>query len=660
MHVSNGTNAADMALMDRLHPFTDAGEIPLFFTLGGRKIRGIPPEFKPRVTHYTPDCNLMQTIITGENEQGLAIRAECTQYRDYPVVEWLAYLCNTGTADTPVLSDIQIFCAELRGENPVVIHGNGDTCKEDGYEFVTQPLREKLTLAPVDGTPCNGAFPYLRLLFNDYGINLVIGWPAQWQAVVEPTQQGVFFSAGQQHTGMYLKPGETVRTPRVTLMGFTGGQQRGRNLWRRWYFAHILPREDGQPLPPKLCLHTFGVDGKPEFTGITEENQIAGIDAYIRRDMKPDIWWIDAGWYPCLFDWPQTGTWIPNPDRLPRGFGPIGKKCEENGIRLLLWFEPERVRPGTWLDRERPQWLLHRRDETGCDARDRLLNLGDPSCCDWLIDHIDGMIKEGHIGVYRQDFNFPPLEYWRQNEGPGRVGYLENAHVQGYLRYWDELLRRNPGLWIDSCASGGRRNDLETMRRAVPLHYTDVGYGNHPIKQKQHRAMFEWIPYFRAHTMSWDNEEGTYENGGKPVDRYAYHCALAPAITSMIEYDDSDALFALGRALHPIWREAAKLMLSGDYYPLTECRKSSRDYYAMQFDDPASRRGFIQAVRNTQAEEDELTVYPFARDGAVYRFTDPETGRTRTHTGRELLDGFTVRIPKRSAVIWFYETEERL
>ena len=72
------------------------------------------------------------------------------------------------------------------------------------------------------------------------------------------------------------------------------------------------------------------------------------------------------------------------------------------------------------------------------------------------------------------------------------------AQVLGYLKLWDTLRERHPGLWVDSCASGGRRNDLESMRRGVPLHYTDVGYGNHPIKQMQHRLHFEWIPYFRA------------------------------------------------------------------------------------------------------------------------------------------------------------------
>ena len=75
------------------------------------------------------------------------------------------------------------------------------------------------------------------------------------------------------------------------------------------------------------------------------------------------------------------------------------------------------------------------------------------------------------------------LPIWIRNEAEDRIGAIENLHVQGYLKFWDELILRNPGLWIDSCASGGRRNDLETMRRAVPLHYTDMGYGEHQLSR---------------------------------------------------------------------------------------------------------------------------------------------------------------------------------
>jgi hypothetical protein len=62
--------------------------------------------------------------------------------------------------------------------------------------------------------------------------------------------------------------------------------------------------------------------------------------------------------------------------------------------------------------------------------------------------------------------------------------------VQGYLQYWDDILARNPRICIDSCASGGRRDDLATMRRSVPLHSSDFGCGNYPVKFAFHRVLF--------------------------------------------------------------------------------------------------------------------------------------------------------------------------
>jgi alpha-galactosidase len=39
------------------------------------------------------------------------------------------------------------------------------------------------------------------------------------------------------------------------------------------------------------------------------------------------------------------------------------------------------------------------------------------------------------------------------------------------------LLAANPGLFIDNCASGGQRIDLETCARSIPLWRTDGTIG---------------------------------------------------------------------------------------------------------------------------------------------------------------------------------------
>ena len=118
----------------------------------------------------------------------------------------------------------------------------------------------------------------------------------------------------------------------------------------------------------------------------------------------------------------------------------------------------------------------------------------------WLTEHVDRLLNEQGIDLYRQDFNMDPLGYWRGADSPDRQGISEIKHVTGYLAYWDELRRRHPKMLIDSCASGGRRNDLETMRRAVPLWRSDYAF-----EAIGHQCMMYglslWLPFHGTGTV---------------------------------------------------------------------------------------------------------------------------------------------------------------
>ena len=639
---------ADMRLIPLTRPFDTPANIPLSYTIGGQRYMGIPDSFSPKVTRTVLDANLTQMTVTARHPAGIELRVMCILYRDFPVTEWEASFTNRSEMPSPIIENIRIETA-VAGKNPVLCHGNGDTCTEEGYELFADPVTAPVTLFPNGGLPCMGASPYMRVQFADYGVNLLIGWSACWIAEFAPTEDGVSLSVGQKRCHMTILPGETMRTPRLTLMAYAGDEEHGRNLYRHWYFAHILPRENGEPLPPYLCLHVWNVDG-PEFTGTTVQKQLTGLDTYVKRGMTPDIWWIDAGWYPCAGDWTATGTWEHDTVRFPDGLAPIGKRCEEYGTRFLLWMEPERVRRrGTWIWDTHPEWVLTAGDGDG------LLDIGNPECYDWLVDHVDALIKEYHVHIYRQDFNIAPGPFWENAETEDRIGAKENLHVQAYLRFWDALIDRNPGLWIDSCSSGGRRNDPDTMRRAVPLHYTDVGYGKHPVKLKQHRMMFEWIPYFRAHNQAWDNADGVYDGTPRPVDRFAFHCALAPSLTNMTTYDGPEEEYETAQVMLPVWRRAAEIELRADYYPLTECRKDAHDWYAMQFDDPDAGDGFVQIIRMKLNDEDAFTLRMKALDtSAEYFFENMETGDMMQLSGEQLEAGIPLTLEKRSGTVWFY------
>ncbi len=644
----------DMLLIPQIFKYTGTDSIPLTFTYNGKEVKGIPAEFSPKARTYFVDSNIVRTEIEGQNAEGLYIRAEYLEYRDFPVTEWVVFFENRGSADTGIIEKVTLG-GNIRGTNPVFTHGTGDDCTENGYRFTTEKVEDKIRITPFSGTSCQGAFPYVRFAFDEYEVRAAIGWTGKWFAETEKTSDGISFICGQDRCHTKLLPGEIMRTPRLDTMIYKADNEfRGINIWRHWVFKHIMPKEDGNQIPPKECVHHYQVNGTPEFTGATEENQIEALRTYFARGLRPDIWWFDAGWYKCDGDWPRVGSWKADPERFPNEIRPLGEECEKYGVQLLLWFEPERVRAGEALDREHPEWLLKRKDGTG----DFLLDLGNPEAETWLADYVGQYLTDNHIALYRQDFNFDPLPIWIDNEAEDRIGMLENKHIQGYYAYWDRLLLEHPGLWIDSCASGGRRNDLETMRRAVTLHYTDVGYGKHPIKQLQHREMFEWIPYFRAHNMNWDDPEtGSYERivYGKP-DEFAFMCALAPSLTSMIEYYAEDKKMDLGIRMEKIWREAAGLELSGDYYPMTECRGDAHDWYAMQFDDQAKHKGFVQVIRNTLVDDDSFVVrMPQIEDGKTYEFTDRVTGAVRRIPSDMLKLGFEMKLEKRKGVVLFYE-----
>ena len=126
------------------------------------------------------------------------------------------------------------------------------------------------------------------------------------------------------------------------------------------------------------------------------------IDRYLEEGIKLDYWWMDAGWYPCG-SWLETGTWEVDTKRFPNGLKAISDHAHSKNVKTLLWFEPERVYPGTWLATNHPEWLCV-----------ELLDLGIPEARQWLTDHVDRFLTEQGIDLYRQDFNTDPLRFWRK------------------------------------------------------------------------------------------------------------------------------------------------------------------------------------------------------------------------------------------------------
>ncbi|MBN1345321.1 MAG: alpha-galactosidase, partial [Phycisphaerae bacterium] len=435
--------------------------------------------------------------------------------------------------------------------------------------------------------------------------------------------------AGQELTHFKLLPGEEVRTPLIVLQFWKGDHVRSQNVWRRWMLAHSLPRPGGKLPPVEMAAcssHQYG-----EMINANTDNQKMFIDRYLGEHLKLDYWWMDAGWYWNKSGWPNTGTWEVDTNRFPGGLRPISDHAHAKGVKIIVWFEPERVTPGTWLYDKHPEWLL------GQDGQQKLLNLGNPDARKWLTDHVDKLLTEQGIDLYRQDFNIDPLGYWRANDAKDRQGITEIKHVEGYLAYWDELIRRHPNMLIDSCASGGRRNDLETLRRAVPLLRSD--YIIEPVGNQGHTyGIAFWFPF-----------HGT---GSGRMDAYNLRSVLCPHFTACFDMRRTDLDFTETRKILDQWRKFAENYF-GDYYPLTDYTLANDAWMAWQFDRPELGQGVVQVFRreNSVYEAARLKLRGLLAD-AKYQITDLDTDRSVEMTGQELMqEGLRVDTTQQPAAL---------
>jgi hypothetical protein len=61
---------------------------------------------------------------------------------------------------------------------------------------------------------------------------------------------------------------------------------------------------------------------------------------------------MDAGWFDGGFP-NGVGNWTVRKQEYPNGLKPVGNACDQLGLKFLIWWEPERVGPGTRISSHR-------------------------------------------------------------------------------------------------------------------------------------------------------------------------------------------------------------------------------------------------------------------------------------------------------------------
>ena len=338
----------------------------------------------------------------------------------------------------------------------------------------------------------------------------------------------------------------------------------------------------------------------------------------------------------------MAGNWNIDTSIHPAALRDVSEAARKAGMAMLLWVEPERAVWGTKLTQEHPDWFLGEHKA----GNSVLLNLGNPDARKWATDYVSGLVEDLHLSWYRQDFNMPCLKEWRANDAPDRQGMTEIRHVEGLYAFWDELLRRHPGLKIDDCASGGRRIDLEMLSRSVPLWRSDYQCFPpiDPIGGQMHTmGLSSWVPLF-----------GTSAGAG-PMDTYTFRSFLTPGMSWSYPADPDRKTAEWYGAMIEQYRRARPFFY-GDYYPLTKVAVDSDAWAGYQMHRPDLDAGFVMMFRRAGSPYPSVTLKLRGLDSAgTYEIEDVDAGTKKLLAGKELTDGttWTLDSPQQSRMIFY-------
>jgi alpha-galactosidase len=578
---------------------------------------------------------------------GVTFTVDGKSYDAYDACEWTLWLENTGEKDTYNFSDIRGLDMEFQGKNPVLKGINGDL--GDMYAPYRVELTNNYVLKGTDsGRPTHGNFPYFNLEYGNHGTFIAVGWPGSWMTEFK-NEGGVttHVTAGQFKTDLYLEPGQKIRTPLIVLLNYSGRDETDNmNLWRRWFIDCNMRHPDGQRFEPVFCASSGA-------SGMTTQQFLKLINTYTEHDIHLDYLWIDAGWYTnpkgesC--SWPETGTLMVDTSRFPDRFADVSARMHELGGKVMLWFEAEVMRCNVqdfldYMPGFKKEWFLGTA-AAGSWLQGELFDLGNPECLDWLLERIYKVLDDGNIDMLRSDFNVNPGEVWRYADELFDEGIKENLYVQGYLKMWDSILERYPSMMIDSCASGGGRNDIETLRRSVPLHISDFWDGNDDgwnERQTCMLALSQWIPYFKLEVHS-----------SAPATLYNYRSSMAPWFILSVDYTSDKSDWTLAKQGETEWRKLSKYYYA-DFYPLTEFSKASDVWRAWEYFDEQTNSGAIQLFRGPESPDSTMTLKLHVSDNGKYRLTDAEGNEIAVVRGSKLKRGymFTLPEPQSSAIIF--------
>jgi alpha-galactosidase len=552
--------------------------LPFSFKIGGQSSSELLQKWTSQATTAAGG----ERVYTWRDpDSGLQVQWKIKAVPDFPAVEWLLLFDNTGTQDSPLVSEVESLDLTLnrRANGDYQLHGalGGRSLPDDMVPFTWRlPGTDGRTTSVELGNDypsSNRHLPFFNIQTPDnHGVMIGIGWSGHWAAQAHLNKTKLETKAGLNRSEFVLHPKESIRTPRVLEMFWEGKRLHAQNMFRQLLDQRYLPKLPDHLEHPMVSVNVcFTYHGHGGFLHQATSDTILPLVQPF-ADLGAELMIIDAGWYDGQPWGEWLGNWRYSKEKYPQGMRPIADALQQHNMRFGLWFASEAISKHAPVLESNPDFVRRADSQSGGTLRMDL-----PGARQWFLDQVNYLIDQQGMNCYRQDgaggFGKDP---------PQRVGIAESEHMAGLYQNWDDLIAQHPALIREGCCGGGRRIDLETLSRFHWHQKSDRWYDSESDQCSLYGANLFLpggiinIPTERTDNYgAWSSFAGQFCLGWHPLDKD----------------------FPMTEAREQVRRyKEIRPLLHGDFYPLTPC-SLQEEWIGYQFHRADLDKGFVLLFR---------------------------------------------------------------
>lgn len=261
----------------------------------------------------------------------------------------------------------------------------------------------------------------------------------------------------QNHWFKWLSPQEAFTTVPVAI-SFSHGKL-GTVVGEMIKYRRLIRRKNQDNLQLGVIFNDYMncLFGDP-----TTEKELPLIHAAV--ELGCEYYCIDAGWYSSGEWWEGVGEWRPSSERFPEGIEALTGYIRSKGMIPGLWLEIEVMGVNSPLVSKTPEdWFFHRHGKPVIDRGRYQLDFCNPEVQSFADEIIERLVVGYGVGYIKMDYNIDAGAGTDWNSDSPGDGLL--SHNRAYLAWLDRQFLKYPELIIESCSSGGMREDYALLSR---------------------------------------------------------------------------------------------------------------------------------------------------------------------------------------------------